>query len=61
MMDTYLLVLIHNTDGRFELIPLLFTLEGQHTHLNGSTLLDQYCTEEEEGVNGGVYPQPLDL
>ena len=57
-MEFDLPVLVCDTSGHFELID---TLQGQHTHLNGGTLLDQYCTEEEEGVNGGVYPQPLDL
>ena len=42
-----LLILVHNTAGNFEFSPVLYTLEGQHTHLNGSTVLDQHDTEEE--------------
>ena len=40
--------------------PLLDTLEGQRNHLNGSTLLNQHDTEEYEGGNWLVYPQPVD-
>ena len=40
-----LIVLVNDTYGNFVLIPLLYTLEGQHTHLNGIDVFDQYTTE----------------
>ena len=58
-MDMDMPVLSHETSGHFELIPLLDTLQVQHTHLNVSTVLNQHGTYEEEGGNGGVYPQPI--
>ena len=59
MMYGDLTMLVCDTAGKFEITPLLDNLEGQCTHLNGSTVLDQHDTEEEEGGNGKVYPQPL--
>ena len=50
-----MLVLIHNTDGHSEPIPLLDTVKGKRTQTNSSTVLDQHDTEEYEGGNGGVY------
>ena len=59
MMYGDLTMLVCDTAEKFEITPLLDNLEGQCTHLNGSTVLDQHDTEEEEGGNGKVYPQPL--
>ena len=58
-MEFDLPVLVCDTSGHFELIPLLDTLQVQHTQLNRGTVLDPHGTEEEEEGNKGFYPQPL--
>ena len=58
-MGVNLLVLVHDTSGHFDINPLLDTLEGRCTQYDERTALVQLSTEEEEGINGGVYPQPL--
>ena len=42
-------VLVCGASGRFDIIPLLDVLEGRHTHLNGTTMMDQHAIEEKEG------------
>ena len=46
MMETDLLMLVHDTAGHFEFSPLLDNLEEQRTYLNGSTVLDKNANEE---------------
>ena len=49
-----MLIMVCDIAGKFELTPLLDTLEGQHTHLNDSNVLDQHSIGEEEGLYGGI-------
>ena len=46
-MDVDQIVMVRDTAGYFEFIPLLDTLEGQCTYLNVRTLLYQHATGEE--------------